>query len=406
MDAPSIKKPIGLLDYLLVLAKWRKWLSINFFAVCAIAAIFVSLLPKWYQATATILPPRKEAGLFGLSSLMNNIPFGGFELLKGSDEVMIYLAILKSRTLMEAVAKKLDLAQVYEIDDAEKLLKALAGNVNITVAKEGTISISVLDKDPQRAAAIANAFVHYLDSLSVELSIQKARNNRIFIEKRFNQNKEDLTKAEEELKSFQEKYGAIALPVQTEAAIRSAAELQATITATEVELGVMEKNLTPTHAEVAQTKNKLVELKKKLNEMAYGGGHQPQGANGGSNSAVLFIPFMEVPQIGLEYARRFRALEVQKTLYQLLIQQYEQAKIQEAKDIPTVQVLDAAIPPHFKAKPKRMTTTLLAGLSATLIFVAFIFVLERLRLLREEDPHQYQKLASVFRILRKVPGHA
>jgi len=182
--------------------------------------------------------------------------------------------------------------------------------------------------------------------------------------------------------------------------------LQATITATEVELGVKEKYFTPAHDEVIQAKNKLTELRKKLAEMQYGGALPPKDANGYSKPGALFIPFMEVPQIGLEYARRFRELEVQKTLYQLLIQQYEQTKIQEAKDIPTVQVLDKAIPPLRKVKPKRLTITLLAGISATFIFVAFVFLLERLRMLREEDPEKYQKLVAVFRFLRKVSGHA
>jgi uncharacterized protein involved in exopolysaccharide biosynthesis len=260
---------------------------------------------------------------------------------------MIYMAILQSRTILETVAQRFDLARVYEIDNPEKLIKALASNVETSIDKEGLITVSVLDKDPQRAADMANAFVHYLDSINVELNIQKARNNRIFLEKRFNQNKEELTQAEEELKAFQEKYGAIALPAQTEAAIRGAAELQATIMATEVDLGVKKKYLTSTHDEVIQTQNKLTELRKKLNEMAYGDVYPSKGTNGNSKTEI-FIPFKDVPQIGLEFARKFRELEVQKTLYQLLIQQYEQAKIQEAKDVSTVQVLDKAIPPLLK----------------------------------------------------------
>jgi capsule polysaccharide export protein KpsE/RkpR len=194
------------------------------------------------------------------------------------------------------------------------------------IEKEGIISISVIDRDPHRAAAMANALVEYLDSLNVELSIQKARNNRIFIEKRFNQNKSDLTKAEEELKTFEEKYGAIALPAQTEVAIRSAAELQARIITTEVDLGIKEKFLMPTHKDLIQTQNTLTELKKKLEAMRRKNHDPGQNPNNHSNDDPFFIPFTEVPRIGLEYARLYRELEVQKTLYQLLIQPQNQTK--------------------------------------------------------------------------------
>lgn len=390
-----------LFDYLFALVKWRRWIAINFIAVCLLTTMIVFLLPKWYRATTTIMPPRKDFGVLGLSTVIDNLPFAGFDLLKGSEDLLIYVAILNSRTVMESVAEKFDLQRIYEVEDPEKAVKALRKNVEIRIEKEGIISVSVLDNDRQRVAAMANAFAEYLDSLNVELNIEKARNNRIFIERRFDQNKEDLRRAEEELKAFQEKYGAIALPEQTAAAIKGAAELQAKIMLTEVELRLMEKYLAPTHDEVVRKRNELAELRKKLNEMKYGSGSVADG----KVNEDLFIPFIEVPQVGLDYARRFRELEVQKTLYQLLIQQYEQAKIQEAKDVPTVQVLDKAIPPLRKAKPKRLTIVLLSGISATFIFIFFIFASERLRLLQHEDPQRYQKIASGFRIARKAPTY-
>ncbi len=391
------KKEISAWDYLLALYQRRKLLTINFVAVAAVTAIIVFLLPKWYQATAVVMPPKKELGMMGLSSALANLPVGGFDLLKGSDEAMTYMAILKSRTVREAVINKYDLVRVYEEDDIEKTLKAFEDNIDLTLEREGTITISILDKSPGRAAGIANAFAEFLDSVNVELNIQKARNNRIFIEKRFNQNKEDMRRAEEEMRAFQEHYGAIALPVQTEAAIKGAATLVAEIMATEVELGVKQKSLTPTHIQVIETKNKLIELNKKLNEMKYGSPAAHNAANGAAKSDQIFIPFTAVPEIGLEFARRFREVEVQKTLYQFLIQQYEQAKIQEAKDVPTIQILDRAVPPIHKTKPKRVLTILLAGISATLLLVIFIFMVERFRVLYEEDPQRYRMFSFLAR---------
>lgn len=384
------KKEIGAWDYLLALYQRRKLLALNFVIVAAITTIIVFLLPKWYQATAVVMPPKKDLGMLGLSSALANLPVGGFDFLKGSDEAMTYMAILKSRTVREAVINKFDLIRIYEEDDIEKTLKAFDENFDLTLEREGTITISVLDQSPQRAADIANAFAEFLDSVNVELNIQKARNNRVFIEKRFNQNKEDMRRAEEEMRAFQEQYGAIALPVQTEAAIKGAAALVAEIMATEVELGVKQKSLTPTHIQVIETKNKLIELNKKLNEMKYGNTAAHSKTNGASRSDQIFIPFTEVPEIGLEFARRYREVEVQKTLYQFLIQQYEQAKIQEAKDVPTIQILDRAVPPIHKTKPKRILTIVLAGVSATLLLVISIFMLERFRMIQEENPQRYQ----------------
>jgi len=406
MDKPLVKKEVTLLDYLIVLIRWRKWLAINFIAVCLVAATIAFLMPKWYQATATILPPKKDVGMFGLSSMLGNLPLAGLDFLKGSEDVMIYMAILKSRTVMESVINRFHLLQVYDVENIEKALKKLSQNVEINLEKEGIVSLSVLDKDPDRSAALANAFVHFLDSINVELNIQKARNNRIFLEKRFTQNKEDLRRAEEELKAFQKGHGAIALSAQTEAAIKGAAELLASIMATEVKLGIKEKSLSPTHEEVIQARNTLAELRKKLDEMKYGKNPRLKSGNGAEREGeTIFIPFANVPEVGLEFARRFRELEVQKKLFEFLAQQYEQARLQEIKDVPTVQVLDKATPPLRKAKPKRMTIILLSGISATLIFILIIFVLERLRLLHEENPEKYYQVASLFPFLRKAAGY-
>ncbi|MFQ5629940.1 MAG: GNVR domain-containing protein, partial [bacterium] len=274
--------------------------------------------------------------------------------------------------------------------------KAVAENLDFNLDKEGTITLTVLDKDPRRAADMANALISYLDSLNVIMNIEKAHNNRVFIERRFTQNKLDLKNAEEALKAFQEKNGAISLPAQAEAAISNAAEIQAQIMFEEVELGVKRKYLAATHEDVLQSRNKVAEMRKKLDEMQYGS--HSDAANGNSKSTDILPPLADVPELGLQYARHLRELEVQKTLYELLIQQYELAKIEEAKTIPTVQVLDRAIPPERKYQPKRALIVIFSALSTTMILVMFILLIERIRLLQVEDPERYAKLARV------VPG--
>lgn len=343
------------MDYLIEVLKWRKGLIIDFITVSIVSAAISLMLPKWYLATSTIMPPQQNTGLLGLSRLVNNIPFGGMGLdfLKGGDIGYTYLAILQSRTVLDLLIDDYGLLAIYEFKEKErdKARKAVAENLDFNLDKDGTITISALDQDPNRAAEMANALVHYLDSLNVILNVEKARNNRIFIEKRFTQNKLDLKKAEEALKAFQVKHGASSLPSQAKAAISNAAEIQAQIMLEEVGLGVKQKYLSATHEDVVQSKNMVTELRKKLAEMHYGNHTRP--ANGNSRATDILPPLANVPQLGLQYARHLREVEVQKTLYELLIQQYELAKIEEAKTIPTVQVLDRAIPPERKYKPKR-----------------------------------------------------
>lgn len=389
---------LTLLDYFVAFARQRWLIILNFVVVTILAFVISSLLPKWYRATATILTPKKDTGLMGLSGLAANLPFAGLDLLKGSDEVRTYKAILESRSVMEAVAKKFDLQSSYKAKNMENTIKTLREKVNVEITEDGPLTVSVLDKKPDRAAAMANAFVFYLDSLNTKLNIQKARNDRVFIEKRFNQNKSDLAKAEMELKQFQEKYGAVSLPEQTEAAIQGAAELQATIFATEVELGVKNQYLTPDHDDIVRTKNKLTELRKKLDEMKFG---SIQAKDGKNRNQELFIPFAEIPEIGLEYARLFREVEVQNKLFAFLIQQYEQARIMEAKNIPTVQVLDQAVPPIRKAKPKRLFIMLGAGLVSLFLSLAFILLVEHIQRLKAFNDERYAKLVQVFAAFKK-----
>jgi uncharacterized protein involved in exopolysaccharide biosynthesis len=400
MDTMPQKNDFGILDYLIALLNWRKWLIVNFLVVSILSAGISLMLPKWYLASSTIMPPQQDMGLFGLSRLANSIPFGGMGLdfLKGGNVGYTYLAILKSRTVLDRLIDDYDLMAFYEYPENErdKARKAVSANLDFNLNKEGTITVTVLDRDPNRAADMANALVSYLDSLNVILNIEKARNNRIFIERRFTQNKDDLKSAEEELKAFQEKFGAISLPAQAEAAISGAAAIQAQIMFEEVELGVKQKYLAATHENVVQSKNKVAELRKKLSEMQFG--NHTGAANGSSKSMAILPPLAEVPELGLQYARHLRELEVQKTLYELLIQQYELAKIEEAKTIPTVQVLDRAVPPERKYKPKRSLIVIFSALSTTIILVMFILVIERIRLLQHEDPERYAKLAKV------VPG--
>ena len=249
-----------------------------------------------------------------------------------------------------------------------------------TVEDEGTIRISVtvgtdwLHPDEQEAdarvmsAQMANYFVEQLDIVNKGLQTEQASFQRMFIEGRYNQNLEDLKQAEDSLKAFQEEQNMIALPEQTQAAIEIAAIMKGQMIANDIQLGVMASTLNPEHPEIRKLKQENLGLKSKLKELDFGtGGVQ-------SRESKLFPAFSQVPELGFQLMRLTRDVEIQNTLFKFLTQQYEEAKIQEAKDTPTVQILDRAAEPIQKYRPRRalivVSVFLLMGLMNVVYVIA------------------------------------
>jgi uncharacterized protein involved in exopolysaccharide biosynthesis len=336
------------------------------------------LLPKWYKATASILPPKQGGSLGAISQLARDFLPANLlgNLGVGNSAAYDYLAILQSRTAMEQVVRKFNLPEVYEISSRsmEKTIRALRNNANFEITEEGTVLVEALDKDPQRAAGMANYFVEILNDISIKLSTQEAKNNREFVEKRFRQSQQDLKAAEDSLQAFQKKSGIYALPEQTKAAIQAAAELKSQAIVSEMELEVLKRSLSPNSALIQAKEIQLAELNNKLREMAV-------GSNNGriDESLNLFVPFKNMPDLGMRYIRLYRDFEIQNRMLQFILPLFEQAKIEEQKNIPVVLVLDAAVPPERKDRPKRMFIVLAAFVMSFLLCVFLVFLMEAWR---------------------------
>lgn len=329
---------INLLDYFRVLNKYKKLIIILCVVVVLITMIGSLLMPKLYESTASILSPEETLST-GISLLANpGIQEEVMSILgMGQRSSAILVAILNSRNMADAVIKKFNLLQVYKtnlIEDARKRLKKLT---NISISKKNElISITVWDTNPNRAADIANFYVTNLDLMCRKLALTRARQTRLFIEKRLIQTQERLKKTEEKLMAFKTGHKLVEISEQAKTSIEKAAQLESKITALEVQLKILESYATAAHPEVEKTKLKIKELKRKLNNMT----------SGKETKGELHIPFSKTPQLELELTRLMRELKVQEAVFELLTQQYEQVKISEAKDTPTVQILDKAIPSH------------------------------------------------------------
>ena len=395
-------RELSIFDYIHILVKWRKFILLNFVIVCICAAGISLILPKWYTAKTTILPPEEQSLGLGLPSMLTNLPLGGFGIPGVTTPGAIYVAILESRTVREEVIKECNLIETYKSKNMEEAVEKLQERTDIEITEEGVVELKATARTPQRAADIANTYVEELDKKNTELSIGQARNNRIFLEERLAENKDALSNAEEELRHFQEKYKAISLPEQTAAAIEAAAEVTGEIRILEVQRDVMLATMKPTNPKIVQVQTKIDALQKQLDRMEFGvkGNVEPSVSEDTNRQREIYVPFSEVPTVGLELARLMRELKIQEVIFELLTQQYEQAKIQEAKDTPTVQVIDEAVKPIKRTKPKRAFFVMFWGAISLFVSIFIVFMGEYVANLKNTSPDKYAKIATTYNVLK------
>ncbi len=356
---------------------WRyKWLILALWLVTSVTAYVVTLrMPKTYESTVTLLAPR-EGGSSMLSSvaasgLLQQLPGLSVPSLTPSRDII--MGILRSRRVAAALVRTFGLQQRYQTQFFEDAIDRLQKATDVSASREGIIVVKTRATEPVLAAQLANAYVEELDRLAAEFGSSEAGRQRAFISQQLLGAKRSLEAAEEALRRFQERNRAIVLQEQTRGAIEAAAKLKGEVMASEVQLQVMRNFATENNPEVIALKRRVDEMKRQLAQMQYG--DDAVGGGRGSVRRDIYVPFSRVPEVGLALARETREVKVQETLVTLLVQQLEQAKIAEAKDMPLVQVLDRAVPPVRHSSPsKRWNVSVAGGLS---LVVGVLFALLR-----------------------------
>ena len=361
------------MDVINILNKCKISIIKNVFYISFITAIFSFILPKTFTAAAVLMPPGNQQDVSILNAFSDSeLPFGGL-ISKTEEEAMKLIAILKSRTVMETIIKKYNLIEFYKAENIEEALESLADHVSLEIEEEGTLSIKAhvstgwlhYDKDELKvrelSAEIANEFVNQLDIVNKRLQTEQAVHQRKFLGERYGENLMDLIKAEEKLKQFKENHNIISIESQTRTAIESAAALKNQILINEVQKGVVSRKLKLNHPEIIGIEDEIRELTVKLHEIEYG---KDTSENVRGN---LFLVLSEIPQIDADLMRLTREVDIQSTLFIYLTQQYEDAKIQEAKNTPTIQLLDPAVTPIKKSSPKRLLMVFIMAL------ITFVF---------------------------------
>lgn len=393
-----IEKQNSLLIILRSMINHRKTIIINVFIVSALALMLSFLMPKWYRATVVILPPEKSESLsdlaisMGLQSLAMG---GGFALPVMASQSDLIASIAESRTVALRVVDSLNLMEFFETENRDKAIKALKSNLNVHVTAEGLIEISFMSKNQDRVAEVANAVAAELDYINRFHKTQKARDLKMFVEEELAKNDSALTDAEQELQEFQRVHNAIALDDQTSASIRAAAELYSQMTMDQINVRVLEKSHAANHPDVIALKNRISEIENELSQIQNG-----LADPNDSSTAFLAIPFSELPELTLRFLKLMRELKKEEALHEVLATQHEQAKLMEAKDTPTISVLDQAVRPMYKFKPKKAFIVIVGFLLSLVFSVIYATLIDRWTEFKSSDPEKYRDISSLLSVLK------
>jgi tyrosine-protein kinase Etk/Wzc len=359
---------INMLHYLVVILKHKRMITGITLTCAVITAVISLIMTPIYKAETKILPPQVSSS--GMSSQVLS-QFGGASGIIGSSLGISstndqYVGMLKSRTMYDWIIDKFDLMKLYEAEYREVARTNLEGSVNINSGKDEIITVSVEDKNSERAAEMANAFIEKLKEMTQTFAVTEASKRRLFFEEQLGKVKEDLITSEEAMQSYQEKTGAISMDEQARAVIESIAALRAQVAAKEVELKVMKTYTEPRNPDLQKSEEALKGMKEELQKLETKSGENPDP----------LAPTGRIPEIGTDYARKLRELKYQETLFELMANQYELARVDEARDATIIQVLDRAVPPAIKSKPKRTLMVIVATFSGFFLAILAAFFME------------------------------
>ncbi len=376
-----------MIELLLVLAREKKRILQITIGTAVVAGVISFLLPKMYTATTTVLPPQQnQSTVTAMLGQLGAIAGLGSEDLDLKNPDDLFVAMLRSRTIEDRLIDRFDLRRVYSVKQYQAARKTLESRSDIVAEKEGLISVSVTDRDPKRAADLANGYVDELHELNGNLAITEAGQRRLFYQRQLDSEREALSQAELALKQIEETSGLIQPDAQGKAIIQSMADMRAQVAAHEVQLQAMRSSATENNPDVKRAERELAGLRSQLAKLQHDTGELGNGN--------LEVPTRQLPQAQLEYIRRTRDLKYHEAFYDFLSKQLEAARIDEVKDAILVQVVDQAVQPERKSGPHRALIILVSAAIAFLLSCLGILLREALRR-KQQDPNDGPRLAML-----------
>jgi capsule polysaccharide export protein KpsE/RkpR len=369
-----------LLPHLQTLWAQRKFLIRATVVAFAASALIAILIPNRYHAVTRLMPPdgQSAAGMGLLAALSGKGGMGAFggmagDLLGVKSSGALFVGVVGSQTVQDRLIEEFNLKSLYGASKIEDARKELGERTDVSEdRKSGIITIGVTDRSAERSAKIAQAYVEELDRLVAQVSTSSARRERIFLEERLKTVKAEMDTAAKNFSEFASKNTAIDIPAQGKAMVEAAASLQGRLIAAQSELSGLQQIYTANNVRVRAAAARVNELQKKLNEL---GGDDGQG--NAKESSALYPSIRKLPVLGVTYADLFLKSKIQATVFELLTEQFEMAKVQEAKEIPSVKVLDAAVVPTKKSYPPRTYFTLFGTLLGAAVAITWILAKNR-----------------------------
>ncbi len=369
-----------------ILYRWRRMI-LTATSIAAIVSVVVSLLlPKWYYASASVIAPESSGP--NLSALLGDVSSAAAALIGGgpSGDYVRYMAILNSRTVLEDLIERFNLLKDYNLEDSETPLEDA-----IERLREKDMVLEVDDKyefmrigmyarTPEKAAEMANYLVHTLNERYAQLEAENARRYRLYVEQRYEETRRALDSLRMELQHFQEQYGVIELPTQTETFLTNLATLKAELAKSEIQAAALRLQYGADNPQV-QAADALVEAARRKVQAFLNG-----------QDVLLPVPLRQLPALGRRYAELMQDVLMYGEILKVVRPMLEQAYFQERKQNVAVQVLDPAIPPVKKARPKRMIIVFLTTLS---VLLATLFLALLIESWRRQAPYIQQRLKEV-----------
>jgi tyrosine-protein kinase Etk/Wzc len=385
-----MEERISLLEMLRLLLRNRRVIVLATAGATAIAVVVSLVIPSWYEGVASILPPEGGTGQADMAMMMRSAGFKPAFIPGVTTESEVYAAILRSTTVIDAVIDSFDLQRTYGFTNAKDTRERVVENLDVSVSDDGIVTVAYEDKDKTRAAAVANGFVRQLDTFNQETLVTSARRVRQFIEGRTAEARRELEQATEDLKAFKTSTGVVLLSEQATASIETAAKIYGKIAELEVSLERLRQFATERSPEVIDARSQIRALERKLAEMGYTGSSEET-----PGTSWLFPRFNSAPEMERRLADLMMEVEIKGSVFKVLSEQYEQARIEEMRDTPTIQTLDWATEPMVRSKPKRKVMVAVTAVSAFLLASMIVLLRERRGALPPADREALSEIGSI-----------
>ena len=388
-------------DQILLLARllWehRQFVGALVLRGTLLALLVALLMPATYDSETQLMPPEQHSGALSMLAAMVGNVSGGVtgggsalnmvgNLLGAKTTGALYVRMLESETIQDQLINRFNLRKVYWVKTYKQARKKLSNRTEISEDKKsGVISITVTDKNPQRAADLAHAYVEELNQMLVNLDTSSAHRERVFLEEHLKIVKKDLDASARAFSEFASKNTAIDIKEQGKAMVESAAIVKGQLIAAQSELSGLEQIYAPGNVRVRLLQGRVAELQRQLQKL----GGSPNDESSGTTSDQMYPSIRQLPILGVRYYDLYRDLKINETVYEILTKEYEVARVEEAKEVPTVAVIDSARYPEKRSGPPRTIITLVGAFLSLCIAAAWLFGKEAWS---GWDPHDPRKM--------------